>query len=231
MKRNLIVAGAAGGIGSHLVDQLGDEYNVIPTYHTQKSAEAHGGKYYADVADAQDVERMVGTIVQEEGQVAVLVNAAGVSVNGFAHKFAAHAWREVVDINLVGSFNLARAVLPQMRAAKFGRIVFLSSVVFQRPALGTSAYAASKAGLSGLARSIAVENARLGVTGNCIALGYFDAGMLYTIPEDQREAIRASVPMNRFGKLDEILNAVRFLLNTEYVTGQTISVNGGLHMM
>jgi NAD(P)-dependent dehydrogenase (short-subunit alcohol dehydrogenase family) len=115
-----------------------------------------------------------------------------------------------------------------MRANSFGRIIILTSVVFQRPVVGTSAYSASKSALVGLARTVALENASRGVTCNCIALGYFDAGMLYTIPADVRENIRQTIPLGRFGRIDELYRTIQFLIDTEYVTGQVISVNGGL---
>ena len=108
--------------------------------------------------------------------------------------------------------------------------MLISSVVHQKPALGTSAYSAAKAALVGYARAVATENVAKGITCNAIALGYFDAGMVYQIPEHLREQIRLSIPMQRLGRVDELVNTVQFLLNTEYMTGQTLSLNGGLVM-
>jgi NAD(P)-dependent dehydrogenase (short-subunit alcohol dehydrogenase family) len=116
-----------------------------------------------------------------------------------------------------------------MRANKYGRIILLTSVVFQNPVMGTLAYSASKAGLVGLVRTVALENARMKITCNCISLGYFDAGMLYQIPEQLREQIRMKIPLERFGRIEELAKTIDYLVDTEYITGQVISLNGGLY--
>jgi NAD(P)-dependent dehydrogenase (short-subunit alcohol dehydrogenase family) len=115
-----------------------------------------------------------------------------------------------------------------MREKGWGRIINLTSVVGQRGIAGTCAYAASKAGIEALTRTIAVENATKGITANCLALGYFETGMINTIPEPLQDKIRGSIPMGRFGTVLELEHAVRFLIDADYVTGATINVNGGL---
>jgi NAD(P)-dependent dehydrogenase (short-subunit alcohol dehydrogenase family) len=216
--------GASGGIGSG-IGKLFTGDTLIRHYHRHGSA---GLGYCADISKPDQVDKMVAGALREFGRIDVAILAAGISVDGFAHKAPPDMWRSVVDTNLVGTFNVIRAVLPSMRANSFGRIIILTSVVFQRPVVGTSAYSASKSALVGLARTVALENASRGVTCNCIALGYFDAGMLYTIPADVRENIRQTIPLGRFGRIDELYRTIQFLIDTEYVTGQVISVNGGL---
>ncbi|MDQ3820986.1 MAG: SDR family oxidoreductase, partial [Acidobacteriota bacterium] len=172
----------------------------------------------------------VNLLLKEFKRIDVLINVAGISVNGFAHKISPEVWRSVIDVNLIGAFNVIRAVLPSMRANNYGRIITISSVVFQRSVVGTSAYSASKSAIIGLTRTIALENANTGITCNCVALGYFDAGLLYQIPEAPREEIRQEIPMKRFGKVHELGNTIQYLIDNEYMTGQSISLNGGLYM-
>ena len=227
-KLNILVVGSTGGIGKTLLEMLRTQHNVICHYH-KKLPEAKA--YYADITKFEEVSDMVQAILREHESIDVALIASGVSKDGFCHKFDPNPWSEVIDVNLVGPFNVIGAVLPGMRERKFGRIITLSSVVFQNPVMGTSAYSASKAGLVGLTRTVALENAGKGITCNCIALGYFDAGILYQIPDDLREQIRQNIPMKRFGRVDEIYDLITYLLKAEYVTGQVICINGGLYMI
>lgn len=226
--KHILLVGSSGGLGSQLATMFLDD-TLILHYHRHEPA-CEGYRVCADITSYEAVEHMVKDILDKCGRIDVLINASGMSIDGFTHKFAPHTWRSVIEVNLVGTFNLARAVLPSMRANRYGRIITLASVVFQCPVMGTSAYSASKAALVGLTRTMALENAGLGITCNCIALGYFDAGMLYQIPADLREEIRQAIPMKRFGRVDELHRTIQYLIDTEYVTGQVISLNGGLYM-
>ncbi len=156
------------------------------------------------------------------------LDAAGISLDGMAHKLPEASWDTVLDTNLKGSFNMARAVLPLMRDESWGRIINLSSIVGQIGVPGTAAYSASKAGLFGLTRALAAENASKNVTINTLALGYFDAGMIKTIPPEQLAKIVSTIPMKRLGDPRDLVRAVRFLIEADYVTGTTININGGL---
>ncbi|MCX6844370.1 MAG: SDR family oxidoreductase [candidate division WOR-3 bacterium] len=224
--RNILLVGASGGIGTGLRPLFVDD-RLILHYHRNKP-EAPGYTVSADITRSDEVQTMVSGILNEFGRIDAAILAAGVSIDGFAHKIPADAWRSVIETNLIGVFNVIQAVLPSMRANSFGRIILLSSVAYQRPVVGTSAYSASKAALVGLTRTVALENAGKGVTCNCIALGYFDAGMLYSIPAEVRENIKQTIPLGRFGRIEEIHRTIQFLIDTEYVTGQIISLNGGL---
>ena len=227
-KKNILLAGASGGIGSQLAPMFHND-NVVLHYN-KNEPKSDRLSIRADITKHVEVERMVEELIAKLGTLDVLVNITGVSINGFAHKISYVDWRHVVDVNLIGSFNLIRAVLPYMRKENYGRIINISSVVFQRPVLGTSAYSASKAALVGLTRTVALENANKGITCNCIALGYFDAGILYDIPEEMRENIRTSIPLKRFGQVKELYRTIKYLIEEEYITGQVISQNGGLFM-
>ena len=226
--KNILIAGGSGGLGSQLAPLLEGD-NVILHYNTHEP-ETDGFKVRADITKPEEVERMVDEIIGKYGTIDVLINATGVSINGFAHKMTYEDWKTVIDVNLVGAFNLIRAVLPHMRNNNYGRIITISSVVFQRPVLGTSAYSASKAAQIGLTRTVALENVNKGITCNCIALGYFNAGILYDIPENLREEIRKAIPMQRFGEVRELFRTIRYLIDDEYITGQVISQNGGIYM-
>lgn len=227
-KLNVLVIGSTGGIGTPLAEMLRSEHDVICHYHKRALKE---GDYYADITKFEEVSAMVDRILQHHKSIDAVVVASGISKDDFCHKFNPDTWAEVIDVNLIGAFNVIRAVLPQMRENQFGRIVMLSSVVFQNPVVGTSAYSASKSGLVGLTRTVALENATKGITCNCIALGYFDAGLLHSIPAELRERLRQSIPVKRFGRVGEIYDLIAYLMNAEYVTGQLIGINGGVCMI
>lgn len=224
----ILLVGSSGGLGTKMSTMFQDD-TLILHYHSSRPIDPHYS-VSADVTDYTDVERMIRDVTARVGRIDVLVNLAGISSDGFAHKFDPGDWRSVIDTNLVGAFHLTRAVLPGMRANKYGRIILMASVVYQHAVMGTSAYSASKAGLVGLTRTLALENLSLGITCNCIALGYFDAGMLYALSDDERERIRQLIPMKRFGRVEELYQTIEYLIDTEYITGQVISVNGGLYM-
>jgi 3-oxoacyl-[acyl-carrier protein] reductase len=220
----VFLAGSTGGIGRQLAEMFSD-HTVVRHGLTQG-----GGAdcLRADVTDAQAVHNAIDSTVHRYGRIDVLINATGINQDGFAHKLDADSARDTLNVNVLGSVHLIRAALPSMRRANYGRIILIGSVVGQRPVLGTSVYGASKAALGAIARAVAVENAAKGITCNVIALGYFDAGMLHRIEEPARDTIRRAIPLQRFGRIEELRDTVSFLIATEYVTGQTINLNGGL---
>lgn len=144
------------------------------------------------------------------------------------HKFDLRKWKEVIDTNLNGTFNMIHAVIPRMRESGYGRIINFSSVVAQIGVPGTSAYASSKAALWGLTKAVAVENAMKGITANSLNLGYFDIGMIKEVPEDYKKSILAKIPNGHLGDPRDIYEAVRFIMNCGYLNGVSIDLNGGL---
>lgn len=226
----IIITGGSGGLGRCLVKELSAEHEIVATYHKHRpEAVDLPGLQYAqlDVTNSDEVLRFVAAHKERLRKV-VVINAAGISLDGMAHKLSESSWDTVIDTNLKGAFNLARAVLPIMREDGWGRIINISSVVGQIGVPGTSAYAASKAGLFGLTRALAAEGASKNVTVNTLALGYFDAGMIHTIPAEQLAKIVQTIPMKRLGDPADLVRAVRFLIDAGYVTGTTININGGL---
>jgi len=225
---NILLLGASGGIGYKLSQLFPNDQLFLHYYHHKPMGK--GFHIDANITQYNEVEDMVAYILENYERIDVVINATGISKDGFTHKIDPNIWKEVVNINLVGNFNIIRAVLPSMRHREYGRIIMLSSVVSQKPVLGTSAYSTSKSALVGFTRTVALENANKGITCNTIAMGYFEEGILYQIPENIRSDIRESIPQKRFGRVDELYNAIRFLIDTGYMTGQTISLNGGLYM-
>jgi NAD(P)-dependent dehydrogenase (short-subunit alcohol dehydrogenase family) len=225
-QKNLLYIGSSGGIGQKLIPYFKD-YNVIGHYHENKPPIPHH-LFCADITNYQQVENMVKDIIREFNTIDIVINSAGISIDSFSHKFDALTWQKIVNVNLIGVFNTIRAVLPYMRNANYGRIINMSSIVGQKPVFGTSAYSASKSGLSGLVRTVAIENINKGITCNNIALGYFEAGLMYRLPPDIQKQIIKSIPIRRLGTIQELYNTMEFIINTEYFTGQTLNLNGGL---
>jgi len=158
-----------------------------------------------------------------------LINCAGVNNNAMAHKAAVEDWQSVINVNLLGTYNVIRSFLPYMREVGHGRIVNFSSVVAEKGVPGTSAYAASKSGMWGLSRAIAAENGAKNININSINLGYSDIGMgIDEINEDLKQIITKNIPARRFCQPEEILDTVEFLRKVAYINGTSISLSGGL---
>jgi acetoacetyl-CoA reductase/3-oxoacyl-[acyl-carrier protein] reductase len=223
-----IIIGASSGIGKYIFEYFsllssGGISNTVGTYNKNKVDKLS----YVDVTNEQNIRKFIAYI--QLNPHIILINCAGINYNSFAHKTDLQKWKEVVDVNLIGLFNVIKEFLPIMRQNKYGRIINLSSVVPQIGVMGTSSYSASKSALWGMTKTIAKENAELGITINNLNLGYFDVGMTYNIPENIRENIKQTIPMKKFGHPDNILNAIHFLIHSDYITGTSIDINGGLY--
>ncbi len=225
----IVISGASGGLGRHLIEHLGIEYEIIGTFNTHEPLPTDRvvGFYQVDVTDSASVQRFA-TAAADKLKRIVLINLAGVSQDGMGHKMSDIIWDRVVDTNLKGTFLMCRAMLPLMREQEWGRVINVSSIVGQMGVPGTVAYSASKSGLFGLTRTLAAENATRGITVNALSLGYFDTGMIDVIMPDIQEQIKAHIPMRRFGNPRNVEQAVRFLIECDYITGSTININGGL---
>jgi NAD(P)-dependent dehydrogenase (short-subunit alcohol dehydrogenase family) len=180
-----------------------------------------------DVRRQEDLEEFAGACSAISDRI-FLIYLAGLSRNAVAHKMSLDDWSEVIQVGLSGAFLAARAFLPRMRDSGWGRIVYAGSVVGRIGVPGTSAYAAVKEGLKGLTRAVAKENAAKGVTANCLELGYMDAGLTYTIPEEIRGEILKTIPAGRYGDPGNLAEAVLFLEKADYVNGSVLGISGGL---
>ena len=186
----------------------------------------------ANVGDENEVNQMVRDTVEQLGKIDILVNSAGINRDRTLKNLSKKEWDEVIGVNLTGIFNCCKAVVDMMRARGSGRIISISSVVGQMGGFGVSNYAASKAGIIGLTKSLAREVADKKITVNAIAPGFFETGMFHSIPEKAREAILKQIPLGRWGQPEEIGRLVVYLASDDagYITGQVININGGFYM-
>jgi acetoacetyl-CoA reductase len=239
MARVAIVTGGTRGIGeaiSMALRELG--LQVAATYAgNDERARAFSDRtgiaaYKWDVADFDACQDGVAKVEREIGPVDVLVNNAGITRDTTMKRMDRQKWQEVIDTNLGGCFNMAKAVFEGMLARGYGRIVNIGSINGQAGQYGQVNYAAAKSGIHGFTKALAQEGARAGVTVNAIAPGYIDTDMVAAVPEDVLAKIVARIPVNRLGKAEEIARGVAFLVdeNAGFITGSTLSINGGQHM-
>ena len=185
-----------------------------------------------DVSDYAACQDGVQQVEAELGEVSVLVNNAGITRDTTMKRMDHAKWQEVIDTNLGGCFNMAKAVWDGMSSRSYGRIVNIGSINGQAGQYGQVNYAAAKSGIHGFTKALAQEGARAGITVNAIAPGYIDTDMVAAVPEDVLGKIVARIPVGRLGRADEIARGVAFLVdeNAGFVTGSTLSINGGQHM-
>jgi NAD(P)-dependent dehydrogenase (short-subunit alcohol dehydrogenase family) len=184
------------------------------------------------VDDADDCNRVVKEVMDEFGRIDYLVNNAGITIDKTVRKMTVDDWRQVLNVNLSGAFQMTKAVLEHMIDRGSGRIVMISSVIGETGNVGQANYAASKAGLFGFTKSLALEMAQRGITVNSVAPGFIATEMVEAIPQPALDKVIAKIPQRRLGKPEEVARVVRFLLEDEasYITGAVYSVNGGLDM-
>jgi acetoacetyl-CoA reductase len=239
MARVAIVTGGTRGIGEAISIALRDAgLTVAANYagNEQKAAEftARTGikAYKWDVSDHDACIEGCRRVEEELGPVDVLVNNAGITRDGTMKRMTRQMWDEVIDVNLGGCFNMAKAVWDGMNERKFGRVVNIGSINGQAGQYGQVNYAAAKSGIHGFTKALAQEGARAGITVNAIAPGYIDTEMVAAVPEDVLAKIVAKIPVGRLGKAEEIARGVAFLCSEDggFITGSTLSINGGQHM-
>jgi acetoacetyl-CoA reductase len=239
MARVAIVTGGTRGIGEAISIALRDMgLKVAANYagneeRAREFSERTGiASYKWDVGDFNACQEGVRQVEADLGPADVLVNNAGITRDGTMRKMDRKQWDEVIDVNLGGCFNMAKAVFDGMSARKYGRIVNIGSINGQAGQYGQVNYAAAKSGIHGFTKALAQEGARAGVTVNAIAPGYIDTDMVAAVPEDVLGKIVARIPVGRLGKAEEIARGVAFLVdeNAGFVTGSTLSINGGQHM-
>jgi len=239
MQRVALITGGISGIGAvtaKLLKQKG--YAVAVNYFgndedAKTFAQETGIPVYGwNVADLAACQAGVAKVVAEAGPVDILVNNAGITRDTTLHKMTEEQWRSVIDVDLGGCFNMCRAVIEGMRERRFGRIVNVSSVNGLSGQFGQTNYAAAKAGVIGFTKALALEGAARNITVNAIAPGYTDTGMVAAVPQEALNAVLAAVPVGRLGTPQEIARGVLFLVEDEagFVTGATLSINGGKYM-
>jgi acetoacetyl-CoA reductase len=239
MARVAIVTGGTRGIGEAISIALNDMGMKVAANYAGNEDRARAftdrtgiAAYKWDVSDFDACQEGVRKVEADLGPVDVLVNNAGITRDTTIRKMSAQQWQDVIDTNLGGCFNMAKAVFDGMTGRKYGRVVNIGSINGQAGQYGQVNYAAAKSGIHGFTKALAQEGARFGVTVNAIAPGYIDTDMVAAVPEDVLAKIVAKIPVGRLGKAEEIARAVAFLVdeNAGFVTGSTLSINGGQHM-
>jgi len=238
--KRALVTGASGGIGGAIARALHARGATVALSGTRTEplaalADELGERAHAtpcDLSDAAALDALPGQAAEALGGIAILVNNAGVTRDGLFMRMSDADWDTVIAINLTACFRLSRAVLRPMMKARWGRIVQVTSVVGHTGNPGQGNYAAAKAGLAGMSKSLAAEVASRGITVNCVAPGFVETAMTDKLADSQKERILAAIPAGRMGRADEIAAAAVYLASDEaaYVTGQTLHVNGGMAM-
>ena len=239
MARVAIVTGGTRGIGEAISIALRDMGMTVAANYAGNEERAREfsdrtgiASYKWDVADYEACMEGVRRVEAEIGPVDVLVNNAGITRDTTMKRMDRQKWQEVIDTNLGGCFNMAKAVFEGMLARGYGRIVNIGSINGQAGQYGQVNYAAAKSGIHGFTKALAQEGARGGVTVNAIAPGYIDTDMVAAVPEEVLGKIVARIPVGRLGQASEIARGVAFLVdeNAGFITGSTLSINGGQHM-
>jgi 3-oxoacyl-[acyl-carrier protein] reductase len=239
--KTALVTGATGGLGGTIAKVLQAQGATVALSGTRREvldalAAEIGQRTHVlpcDLADKNEVEALVPKAEQAMGQLDILVANAGITRDNLFVQLKDEEWDQVIDVNLTATFRLARAAVRGMMRRRFGRLIGITSVVGVTGNPGQGNYAASKAGMIGMIKSVAAEYARRGVTANCVAPGFISTPMTDKLNEKQREAILGRVPAGRLGSSQDVAAAVVFLASNEanYMTGQTLHVNGGMAMI
>ena len=242
--RVALVTGGTRGIGASIIEALAvDGIHVAAGYSrnleaademaAKLAAKGHAvSLHQGNVGKPEDCERVVAEVLEQHDHIDYLINNAGITVDKTVRNMTVEDWHAVLRVNLSGAFYMTKAVLEHMIGRNHGRIVNISSVIGETGSVGQANYAASKSGLFGLTKSLALETARKGITVNCVAPGFIDTEMVAAVPKDVLDRVIATIPMRRLGRPEEIAHSVLFLLHDDaaYITGSVLSVNGGIEM-
>jgi 3-oxoacyl-[acyl-carrier-protein] reductase len=244
MSKVAFITGATRGIGRAIALELAKEgYNIALNYRTENEAletlkkeiSELGVECYpvqGDVSKAEDSERMTKEIIEHFEQIDVLVNNAGITKDKLIQRMKEEEFTDVINVNLVGTFNITKNVIKYMTKKRYGKIINISSVVGISGNAGQSNYAASKAGIIGFTKSIAKELASRNITANAVAPGFIQTDMTNVLKDEVKEAIEGTIPLKRLGTAEDVAKVVKFLASDDsnYITGQVINVDGGMLM-
>ena len=239
-----LITGATRGIGKQIALELASQgYNIALNYRKQneelealkKEIESQNVKcltVYGDVSNYEDVEKFIKEIIKEFGKIDVLVNNAGITKDMLLMRMKKEDFEQVIDTNLVGTFNVTKNVVPYMMKARSGRIINISSVVGISGNAGQTNYSASKAGIIGFTKSLAKEIASRNILVNSVAPGFIETNMTDVLKDDVKQEIAKNIPLKRMGTAQDVANVVKFLASDDssYITGQVINVDGGMLM-
>jgi len=237
--KNVLITGASGGIGNNLVKKfvsLGA--NVLGTGTKAEKLDLIKKKYpnikvkKFDISEHSRIEEFIDNVNLELGGLDILINNAGTNIDNLSLRMKDEEWKKVIDINLTSTFLLSKNAIKKMLKNKFGRIVNITSVVGHTGNLGQSNYAASKAAIIGMSKSLAIEYAKKNITINCVSPGFIVSDMTMNIAEKVKLYLTSRIPMGKLGTGEDVSNCVAFLSSDQasYITGETIHVNGGMYM-
>ena len=244
MDKCALITGATRGIGKQIAITLAKQgYNIALNYrkvneeleNTKKEIEKIGVQILAvkgDVANFEDCENFVKQVIERFGQIDVLVNNAGITKDMLLMRMKKEDFEQVIDTNLVGTFNVTKNVVPYMMKARSGRIINISSVVGISGNAGQTNYSASKAGIIGFTKSLAKEIASRNILVNAVAPGFIETNMTDVLKDDVKQEIAKNIPLKRMGTAQDVANVVKFFASDDssYITGQVINVDGGMLM-
>jgi len=226
----IILTGASGGIGQDLIEHLSNIDDVVGVYNKTVPESILGKKItyeHLDIENLKDIETFAKKWGQKSSNITI-VSAAGLKIDGLAASYSKEDWDKVMNVNLKGSFFFIKAFLPFMIESKWGRIVHFSSTGGLDGSYGTITYSISKSGLLGMSRVLAKEYARFNVTSNVLVLGHFKSGMYDALSDEVKKELLDQVPSKALGDISNISNAIDFLIKSQYVTGTTINIDGGI---
>ena len=237
--KNILITGASGGIGNELVKKfvsLGG--NVLGSGTNSEKLDKIKKQYpnievkKFDIGEHLRIEEFIDDVSLELGGLDILINNAGTNADNLSLRMKEEEWKKVIDINLTATFLLTKHAIKKMLKSKFGRIVNITSVVGHTGNLGQSNYSASKAGIIGMSKSLAIEYAKKNITVNCVSPGFITSDMTMNIAEKVKLYLTSRIPMGKLGTGEDVSNCVAFLSSEQasYVTGETLHVNGGMYM-
>lgn len=240
--KTVLVTGGSRGIGAAISLELGSKnFNVIVNYNRNKSEAdkivkqiiSMGGTavaLQANIAVHDECVKLFKEIEDAFGTVDILINNAGITRDKSFRKMQLSEWDEVINTNLSSAYNTSQLAIHSMIEKKYGRIINISSVIGQSGGFGQTNYAAAKAGLIGFSKSLAIENAKYGITVNCICPGFINTEMVAEMPSEVLDSIKSKIPAGRLGAPADIARGVSYLIEAPYITGQCLNINGGLYM-
>ena len=237
--KKILITGATGGIGNALVKKFVSlEGNVLATGTNSEKLDALKKEFpnisvlKFDISNHQKIEEFIENVTSQLVGLDVVVNNAGITMDNLSLRMKEEEWQKVIDINLSSTFYLCKYAIKKMLKNKYGRIINITSIVGHSGNLGQSNYAASKAGIVAMSKSLAIEYAKKNITINCVSPGFIQSNMTDKIIESIKVALTSKIPMSRLGTGEDVSNTVAFLSSdsASYITGETIHVNGGMYM-
>ena len=240
MKKNALITGATGGIGLAIVEVLSKKFNLILVARNEKKLDEISSKNNSilkcmkcDLSDVNEIKVLTDKIIKDKINVDILVNNAGINNDSLFLRMNSDKWENVIKTNLTSNFHLTNQISKLMIKQRWGRIINITSVVGHTGNVGQANYSASKAGIIGMSKSIALELAKRNITVNCVSPGFIESNMTDLLSENQKESILKKIPLESIGSPYDVAYCVNFLASEEsrYITGETIHVNGGLAML